>query len=178
MTRLRSYLEGRWTGGSGPERRPLFDPATGDLVASVRSGGHDLGAALAWGRDRGGAGLRALGFRERGALVARLAAALRKHRDEFREVARTYGATPADARRDVDGGLSTLGYYGALGASLPDAGFLADGPVERLSRGGGFAGRHILVPREGLRSRSTPTTSPAGVRSKNSARRFSPGFRA
>ncbi len=146
---LRSYLAGAWLDGSGRERL-LRDASTGEPVASLRSGGHDLGAALRHGREVGGPALRSLTFRQRGALVADLARALRGRREELLDVAQTYGATRGDAQFDVDGGLGTLGYYGKLGRSLPDAPHLLDGGVEPLSREGGFAGRHILVPREGV----------------------------
>ncbi len=147
---LRSFLSGEWRSGAGPEQI-LRDATSGGPVACFRSGGHDIGAALAWGRTRGGPALRRLTFRARGELVASLATALRDVRPELLEIARTYGATAADARRDVDGGLFTLAYYGRLGAkALPEAGFLLDGAVEPLSRKGGFAGRHILVPRHGI----------------------------
>lgn len=149
MLTLRSYLAGQWRSGAGPEQTAA-DPVTGEAVARFRTGGHDLGAAVAWGRERGGPALRKRTFRERGALVSRLAAALRAHREEFRALTRTYGATGVDARHDVDGGISTLAYYGRLGASYPDADFLSDGSEETLSRGGGFAGRHLLTPREGI----------------------------
>ena len=149
MLTLRSYLAGAWRAGDGPERTAA-DPVTGEVVARFRTGGHDLGAALTWGRERGGSALRERTFRERGGLVSGLAASLREHREEFRALARSYGATEADARHDVDGGIGTLAYYGRLGASLPDQPFLADGAVEPLSRGGGFAGRHLLTPREGI----------------------------
>lgn len=149
MLTLRSYLAGRWRTGDGPEQTAR-DPVTGEAAARFRTGGHDLGAAMDWGRERGGRALRSLTFRERGALVSRLADSLRARREEFRALARTYGATDADARHDVDGGISTLAYYGRLGASQPDAAFLLDGPEEVLSRGGGFAGRHLLTPRRGI----------------------------
>ena len=157
MQILRSYLAGGWRAAGGPERL-LTDPVTGEAAARLggepggeTEGGPDLGAALAWGRERGGAALRALDFRSRGELVSRLAGALREHRAEFRSLARAYGATDADARHDVDGGISTLAYYGRLGtSSLPPASFLLDGEEEPLSRGGGFSGRHLLVPRRGI----------------------------
>lgn len=149
MLDLRSYLAGRWRAGDGPEQTAV-DPVTGEVAARFRAGGHDLGAAVAWGRERGGPALRKRTFRERGLLLSRLAASLRAHREEFRALARTYGATDADARHDVDGGISTLAYYGRLGASYPDRDFLFDGPEEPLSRQGGFAGRHLLTPRPGL----------------------------
>ncbi len=149
VSHLRSYLSGHWVEGTGPEQ-VLRDAGTGEPVATLRSGGHDLGAALGFGRRVGGPALRALSFRARADLVSTLARALRAHRDEFLDLARTYGATLADARFDVDGGLGTLGYYGNVGRSLPDAPWLLDGAVEPLSRAGGFAGLHILVPREGV----------------------------
>ncbi len=149
VVRLRSYLSGEWTEGSGPEQI-LHDAGSGEPVARLRSGGHDLAAATRFGRRVGGPALRRLSFRARADLVSALARSLRGHRDEFLDLARTYGATLADARFDVDGGLGTLGHYGKLGRSLPDTHWLPDGAVEPLSRSGGFAGRHILVPREGV----------------------------
>lgn len=153
MQILRSYLAGEWRGAAGPERI-LTDPVTGEAVARLggeTGSGPDFEAALSWGRERGGAALRSLDFRARGELVSRLAGRLREHRPEFRSLARAYGATDADARHDVDGGVSTLAYYGRLGtSSLPAASFLLDGEEEPLSRGGGFSGRHLLAPRRGI----------------------------
>ena len=175
---LRSFLAGRWRAGIGAERI-LRDAASGEPIARLRSGGRDLGAALAWGRNRGGAGLRGVTFRERGAMVAALAAALHDHRGEPLRFARTYGATAADARRDVDGGLHTLGCYGKPGSrKLPRAAYLADGEVEPLSRKGGFAGRHLLVPRRGIAVQINAYNFPAGGRSRSWGRRCSPEFRA
>ena len=68
MTRLRSYLGGRWVEGTGPAET-LVNPATEEPLAAVAAG-----RARPWRRpspsraQRGGPALRAMTFAERGAL--------------------------------------------------------------------------------------------------------------
>ena len=61
MITLRSHLGGSWFQGQGKEET-LVNPATEEPLATVVTGGADLGAALDFARRRGGEALRALTF--------------------------------------------------------------------------------------------------------------------
>jgi oxepin-CoA hydrolase/3-oxo-5,6-dehydrosuberyl-CoA semialdehyde dehydrogenase len=150
MVTLESYACGEWKKGSG-NPRVLRHAVTGQPVAEISSEGVDFGAMLRWGRERGGPALRAMTFPERAAVLKKMAGALNERGDELREIAASYGATPKDARLDVDGGIGTLGYYASVGAKqLPATRVLADGEPSPLSKGGNFVGRHLYVPLEGV----------------------------
>jgi 3,4-dehydroadipyl-CoA semialdehyde dehydrogenase len=145
---LGSFLEGRWTQGSGPAV-PLVDPTTGAQVAQTH-GQADLGRALAWSRDRGGA-LRALTFAQRGAILEGLSQLVHKEREALIEVSRISGGTTrGDAKFDIDGAAGTLGWYAALGKSLGDRTVLLDGPADAVLRSKRFVGQHVLAPKPGV----------------------------
>ena len=148
MVRLKSYVAGEWVEGAGTGR-VLRHAVTGEEIASVSSEGVDFGAMLTHARKHG-ASLRALTFHERAAILKKMTGVLNDHLEELHDIAATYGATKRDAALDVDGGIGTLAFYAGLGAKkLPDAGFLVDGDVARLSKDGNFVGRHVFVPLEG-----------------------------
>jgi len=150
MTVLRSYVSGAWTepadGG-----RPVLDAVTGEEVTRVSSAGIDLAAALDYGRITGGPALRELTFHQRAALLKSLGQLLREHRQELYALSARTGATLADARFDVDGGIGVLlSYASRAKRELPNDTVLAEGAVEPLGRGGTFVGQHILTPRHGV----------------------------
>ena len=129
----------------------LVDPSTEEEIARASSAGVDFGAALAWGRDRGGPALRELTFAQRGDLLRAMSKALRDHRDELLELSRlNTGTTRPDGSFDVDGATGTLAYYGGLVRALGDRKVLADGDGTQLARTEAFWGRHVLVPRAGV----------------------------
>ena len=150
METLKSYIAGGWH-----EARSgfvaLVDPSTEEEIARASSAGVDFGAALAWGRDRGGPALRELTFAQRGDLLRAMSKALRDHRDELLELSRlNTGTTRPDGSFDVDGATGTLAYYGGLVRALGDRKVLADGDGSQLARTEAFWGRHVLVPRAGV----------------------------
>ncbi|WP_224393108.1 phenylacetic acid degradation bifunctional protein PaaZ [Pseudonocardia sp. ICBG1293] len=150
MTLLRSHLSGTWQTGSG-DGRPLYDAVTGDEVARISSDGLDLGAALAHGRRTGGPALRELTFHQRAALLKALGGHLREHREELYAVSVRTGATLADSRFDVDGGIGVLlAYASKAKRELPNDTIHVEGEVEPLGRGGTFLGQHVLTPRHGV----------------------------
>jgi oxepin-CoA hydrolase/3-oxo-5,6-dehydrosuberyl-CoA semialdehyde dehydrogenase len=150
MIRLKSYAAGAWKEGAGRPRL-LRHAVTGEPIAEIGSEGLDFEAMLAWGRAEGSTELRKLTFRERASILKKMAGVLNDHLEELHAIASSYGATSKDARLDVDGGIGTLAFYASLGAKqLPDAFFLADGDVARLSKDGNFVGRHVYVPLEGV----------------------------
>src|ERR1700687_6086846 len=103
MQKLESHLEGAWKIGTG---RPstLVNPTTEAPLAEVSTEGLDMGAALAFARDVGGPALRAMTFKERGAILRKLSRAIYAHRDELLQIGiDNAGNTRSDAKFDVDG---------------------------------------------------------------------------
>ena len=149
MTVLRSYVGGRWFApGSGS---PVYDAVTGEPIAEVSSDGVDFGAALAYGRSVGGPALRQLTFHERAALAKSLGLMLREHREELYQLSYRTGATLADSKFDIDGGIGVLlGYASKAKRELPNERVLVEGPAEQLGKAGNFLGQHLLTPRLGL----------------------------
>src|SRR5215469_1557827 len=147
---LRSYTEGSWRSPSG-DGVPLFDAVTGEEVARVSSDGIDMGGALEYGRSVGGPALRDLTFHQRAAMLKALGSHLREHRDELYGLSARTGATLADSKFDVDGGIGVLASYASTGRrGLPNDRVYIDGDVEPLSRAGGFVGQHICTPLRGV----------------------------
>jgi oxepin-CoA hydrolase/3-oxo-5,6-dehydrosuberyl-CoA semialdehyde dehydrogenase len=150
MAPLPSYASGAWHVPSD-EGAPLTDAVTGEEVARISSAGIDMGAALEYGRRTGGPALRELTFHQRAALLKTLGLHLREHRDELYALSARTGATLADSKIDVDGGIGVLLAYASKGKrELPNDTVLVDGDVEPLSKGGTFAGRHICTPLQGV----------------------------
>ncbi|MEM9864342.1 MAG: 3,4-dehydroadipyl-CoA semialdehyde dehydrogenase [Myxococcota bacterium] len=150
MLRLKSYVLDQWIDGEG-EGETLFDPSTGEAVATTSTVGIDRAAMLRHGRDVGGPNLRALSFAERGALLKTLSGALHEAREALIEASMGNGGTPrGDAKFDIDGATGTLAYYASLGKKLGDRQFLVEGEGEQLTRGARFWGHHIKTPRRGV----------------------------
>ena len=124
---LPNHVEGRWQTGTGPGT-PLFDPVLGTELARVSSAGLDLPAAFAFARDQGGRALRALGYRERAALLTAVVNVLQAHKDDYYAMATANsGTVTRDSAVDIDGGIFTLSTYARLGERLGDARCLLDG---------------------------------------------------
>jgi oxepin-CoA hydrolase/3-oxo-5,6-dehydrosuberyl-CoA semialdehyde dehydrogenase len=147
--RIQSYVCDRWVDGEG-EGSALWNPATGERLATASTAGIDLGKALAHARKVGGPALRALTFAQRAAVLKGLAGLVREHRDELLDLAmRNGGNTKGDAKFDVDGASGTLAFYANLGRGLGEARHLVDGEAVPLGRTTPLAGRHFWVPRRG-----------------------------
>ncbi len=150
MTALRSYVNGTWARPS-EEGQPVHDAVTGEEVARVSSAGIDLRAALEYGRAVGGPALRELTFHQRAAILKAVGGMLREHREELYALSARTGATLADSKFDIDGGIGVLlGYASKAKRELPNDTVLAEGAVEPLGRGGQFVGQHILTPLRGV----------------------------
>jgi oxepin-CoA hydrolase/3-oxo-5,6-dehydrosuberyl-CoA semialdehyde dehydrogenase len=147
---LRSYVSGGWH--TAPDDGvPLHDAATGEPVARISSTGVDFAGALDYGRRTGGPALRELTFHQRAALLKALGSYLREHRDELYTLSAHTGATLADSKFDVDGGIGVLLSYASKGKrELPNSGVYVDGAVEQLGRAGTFVGQHIAAPLRGV----------------------------
>jgi len=150
VTALRSYIGGAWV-DPADDGRPVLDAVTGDEVARVSSAGIDFGAALGYGRSVGGPALRELTFHQRAALLKSVGLLLREHRQELYALSARTGATLADSKFDVDGGIGVLlSYASKARRELPNDAVLTEGPVEPLGKGGTFVGQHILTPLHGV----------------------------
>ncbi len=152
MRILESYLSGSWQSGTGTPTAlvNLLNPATEAELASVGAA-KDLAGAVAFGRDRGGPALRALSFRQRGALLADLAKLLHGHREALLDLSVASGGnTRGDAKFDVDGGLGVLAAYAELAETLPDSAWLLEGDPAALVRTSKVRAQHLVVPRHGL----------------------------
>lgn len=149
MKVVRSYIAGRWFApGSGS---PVYDAATGDLVAEVSSDGIDFGAALAYGRSAGGPALREMTFHERAELAKAVGQMLREHREELYQLSYRTGATLNDSKFDIDGGIGVLlSYASKAKRELPNDRVLVEGSPEQLGKKGQFLGQHLLTPRRGV----------------------------
>lgn len=147
---LESYLNGKWTRGSGVETE-LVNPVNGEVLATASARGADLAAALDYARTRGGPALRALSFAERAKLLGAVADALIANRARYEEIAiANSGNTKMDAAFDIDGGIGTLKYYSKLGAGLGDAKHVVDDKPARLAKAENFQAIHMLAPRRGV----------------------------
>ncbi|WP_028847735.1 phenylacetic acid degradation bifunctional protein PaaZ [Thermocrispum agreste] len=150
MAPLRSYVAGTWFTPSD-EGAPLRDAATGEEVARISTTGVDMAAALEYGRTVGGPALRELTFHQRAALLKVLASHLREHREELYQLSYRTGATLADSKFDIDGGIGVLFSYSSKGRrEMPNSHVYLDGALEPLSKGGTFHGQHIATPLRGV----------------------------
>ena len=124
--RTASFIDGRF-GAPSAAAAPVFDPATGDPVASVteaRAG--DVDAAIAAARRAFDAGPwpRTPPF-ERGTLLRQIAARIQARADEIAQLeARTAGKPIAGARREIAGAARVFTYYAGaadkmFGATIP-----------------------------------------------------------
>ncbi|MCC8966693.1 phenylacetic acid degradation bifunctional protein PaaZ, partial [Bradyrhizobium sp. Pear76] len=148
--KLDSFVRGRWSGVGEPAAE-IHSAVTGDVVALTTRSDLDMREILAYGRTVGGQNLRKLSFHQRAGLLKTLADTLSQHKDRLYKLSFHAGATRTDAMIDVDGGIGTLFAYASKGRrELPNTKFLLDGNVEGLSKGGAFAGQHIVTPLHGV----------------------------
>ena len=151
MTRLLdNHLAGRWQAGSGAGT-PLFDPVLGTELVRVSGAGLDLAEGYAFARRQGGPALRALGYAERAAQLARIAELLQGRRDAYYDIAlQNSGTTRNDSAVDIDGAIYTLSQYARWGTKLGAARWLVDGEAVKLGKDGAFQSAHVLVPQRGI----------------------------
>jgi 3,4-dehydroadipyl-CoA semialdehyde dehydrogenase len=147
---LPNFLAGRWQHGTG-RGSALVDPVLGSELVRVDATGLDLEAGFAFARDEGGAALRALTYRQRGALLAAAVKVLQAQRDAYYEIATANsGTVKNDSAVDIDGAIFTLGHYAKLGDTLGDTRFLLDGESVRLGKDPLFQSQHVLTPTRGV----------------------------
>lgn len=148
--KLQSYVNGQWCEGRA-DGVAVCDAITGEAVCQVNSDGIDFSAAVSHGRNVGSPALRSMTFHDRAAALKAMAKHLMSKKEEFYALSARTGATRADSWVDIEGGLGTVFTYASLiNREFPNDTVMVEGPAERLSAGGSFLGRHILVPKEGV----------------------------
>ncbi|MBN8982022.1 MAG: phenylacetic acid degradation bifunctional protein PaaZ [Rhizobiales bacterium] len=148
--KLESFVSGRWI-SPGRDSVDIRSAVTGEVVANATSGGIDMRETLDHARKVGGKNLRRLTFHQRADILKKLGQHLTERKDELYRLSFQTGATRTDNFIDVDGGIGTLFVYAGKGRrELPNSTFLLDGAVEQLSKGGTFAGQHILNSLQGV----------------------------
>ena len=147
---LANYLGGQWQTGRGAGST-LMDPVLGTALVRVDATGLDLAAGFEFARQTAGAALRAMTYRERGAMLAAAVKVLQGHRDAYYDIATANsGTVKNDSAVDIDGGIYTLGVYAKMGETLGDRRFLLDGDAARLAKEPLFQSQHVQVPVRGL----------------------------
>lgn len=147
---IRSFAAGEWVApGSGA--RDIASAVTGDVIARAGNDALDVGAMLAHAREVGGPNLRRFTFHDRARMLKAVATHLNANRQPLYELSFDTGATRADNRIDIDGGIGTMFVFASKGRrEMPDAQVYLDGGVEQLGRSGTFAGQHICTPLRGV----------------------------
>jgi oxepin-CoA hydrolase/3-oxo-5,6-dehydrosuberyl-CoA semialdehyde dehydrogenase len=146
---LQSHIAGRWIGTQAAQT--LRSAINGQPVAATHADSIDFGEAVAYARRTGLPGLLALDFQQRAQRLKALAKYLNEHKEQLYAISAHTGATRVDSWIDIEGGTGTLFAYASAGSNeLPSGNLLHEGPVLNLSKKGGFAATHILVPRGGL----------------------------
>lgn len=129
----------------------LFHAVSGEKIAQASSEGLDFKAMLHHARSVGGPALRRLTFHQRALMLKEMAKYLGERKESLYALSAATGATRIDSWVDIDGGIGNFYVYASKGRrELPNESFFVDGPVEALSKGGTFVGRHICVPLEGV----------------------------
>lgn len=146
---LQSYIAGRWI-GSEPAQ-VLRSAINGKAIYSTHAEALDFAEALHHARTVGLPALLALDFQQRAERLKALAKYLNENKEKLYAVSAHTGATRADGWIDIEGGAGTLFAYSAMGSNeLPSGNLVHEGPAISLGKKGGFAGTHILVPRQGV----------------------------
>ena len=150
MMKLQNYALGEWVAGTGPQAA-LFHAVTGEKIGETSSGGLDFKAMAHYARTVGGPKLRAMTFHDRARMLKAMAKYLMERSAGYYAISAMTGATKADSWVDIEGGIGTLFAYASRGRrEFPNERFHVEGPMEPLSKGGTFIGRHIAVPLEGV----------------------------
>jgi oxepin-CoA hydrolase/3-oxo-5,6-dehydrosuberyl-CoA semialdehyde dehydrogenase len=146
---LQSHIAGRWIGHTPAQ--VLRSAVNGRAVASTHAESIDFAEALHHARTVGLPALLKLDFQQRAARLRALAKYLGERKEQLYAISAHTGATRTDGWIDIEGGTGTLSAYAGIGSNeLPSGNLVHEGPVLPLSKKGGFAATHILVPRGGV----------------------------
>ena len=148
--RTSSYIYGEWIAGR-KKGTHIFHSVTGERITSTSSEGVDFAQVLDYGRSKGGPALRAMTIHERALALKALAIHLLERKDGLYGISACTGATRADSRVDIEGGIGTLFSFSSIARrEFPNEPFIVEGGPERLSAGNTFSARHILTPKRGV----------------------------
>lgn len=149
MTTLQSFIGGRWIGEDAAQA--LKSAIDGHIVTHTHAEQLDFAEAVSFARQSGVTALMKLDFQARAQILKALAKYLMERKEQLYAISHHSGATRVDSWIDIEGGAGTLFAYASLGTrELPSGNLVHEGPAIPLSKQGGFAGTHILVPRGGL----------------------------
>ena len=149
MEKLGNYVQGNWINGDG-DGQAIYSAITGETINVATTKGLDFKDILQYGRETGGPALRKMTFQERGNMLKKLALYLTKRKNQFYQISYQTGATKADSWIDIEGGFGNLFANASLRKQFPNLPYHVDGEAIDLSRGEGFMGHHIMVPKEGI----------------------------
>lgn len=150
MIEVQSFAHGKWIKPDN-SARSICSAVDGSKIAVAGRASLDTQSMLHYARNEGGPALRALSFHDRAKRVKALAALLSEHTESLTQLAFNTGATRADSKVDIDGGIGTLFVYASKARrELPDDVVCTDGAVEQLSRHGTFVGQHIYTSKPGV----------------------------
>ncbi len=145
-----SYAAGAWV-APDDSARAIHSSINGEQIAVAGNATLNTQAMLDYARTVGGPALRELTFHDRARLLKQLAQHLDAHKDFLTELAFNSGATRADSKIDIDGGIGTVFVFASKARrELPDDTLCTDGDVEQLSRSGTFLGQHIYTSKPGV----------------------------
>ena len=146
--KVSSFVADSWY-TSDDDGQLVVDASTGDPVARVSSRGLDTRRLVEHARSVGGPALRALTFHQRALMLKKLAAHLAERAEEIYAEYGAAGATRADARVDVEGGIQVLSVYATKALQgLPNDTMYVEGSPEKL--GPNFQGQTIYTSRHGV----------------------------
>jgi acyl-CoA reductase-like NAD-dependent aldehyde dehydrogenase len=109
-----NYIGGKWVETAGGERSKVYDPGTGEVIATVpQAGSKDVDAAVGAARRAfDGGSWSKVNARDRSRLLFRIADALRRERDRLAELeVRQQGKIRAGALWDVEESAFIFEYY-------------------------------------------------------------------
>ena len=107
MIDICSYLAGQWVSPDN-SAKPVLCAVTGQAIARADNAHALLPQALQLARTKAAPNLRSMTFHERAAIVKALATHLNQHKDELYALSLHAGSTLADAKVDIDGGITTM----------------------------------------------------------------------
>jgi len=119
-------LKGPWSSGRAEDAFDVFDPATGEVVATVEGGGAaEVDAAVRRACSAFESGWRDVPARERGRLLFECARVVRRHADDLAALETLEMGKPyAQARRfDVEFCIASFEFYGGLADKVPGHAF-------------------------------------------------------
>lgn len=150
MIEVQSFAQGEWINPDS-SARAIHSAVDGRQIANAGRADLDTQSMLHYARDTGGPALRQLSFHDRARKIKALATLLSEHTESMTQLAFDTGATRADSKVDIEGGIGTLFVYASKARrELPDDVVCTDGAVEQLSRNGTFVGQHIYSSKPGV----------------------------